>query len=157
MADTHSERSTWTASERTVRQSAAYQTGEPVILFDGVCNLCNGWVDFIINRDQAGLFRFAALQSSAGTRLLAAHGLAPEMSSIVLIENEAAYSGSTAVLRICTRLDGPLRYAGVFQVVPRKIRDAVYNLIARRRYRWFGRRASCRIPAPEIKARFLDT
>ena len=123
----------------------------PVILFDGVCNLCHGAVQFIIRRDRAARFRFASLQSEPGRRLAA--GPAPD--SILLIENGLCYDRSTAALRIARRLDGawPLLYA--FIVIPRPLRDALYAWIARHRYRWFGRLDACPLPSPEWETRFL--
>ena len=129
----------------------------PVILFDGACNLCNRAVDFVIRRDQNGIFRFASLQSNAGKELLHAHALgSAEMDSIVLIEDGIAYLRSTAVLRIARRLGKlwPVFYC--FIRLPDKLRDAVYNAIANRRYRWFGKKGTCRVPAPEERARFLE-
>lgn len=123
----------------------------PVILFDGVCNLCHGAVRFIIRRDRAARFRFASLQSEPGRRLAA--GPAPD--SILLVENGLRYDRSTAALRIARRLDGawPLLYA--FIVVPRPLRDALYAWIARHRYRWFGRLDACPLPDPRLADRFL--
>ncbi|HMO05842.1 MAG TPA: DCC1-like thiol-disulfide oxidoreductase family protein [Kiritimatiellia bacterium] len=123
----------------------------PVILFDGVCNLCHGAVRFIIRRDRAARFRFASLQSEPGRRLAA--GPAPD--SILLIENGLRYDRSTAALRIARRLDGawPLLYA--FIVIPRPLRDVLYAWIARHRYRWFGRLDACPLPSPEWETRFL--
>lgn len=129
-----------------------------VIFFDGVCNLCNSSVNFIIDRDPNGYFRFAALQSDAAARRLPAHGITPEaLESLVLLEDGACYRRSSAALRIARRLGGawPLLY--VFVLVPRPLRDAVYDWIAAHRYRWFGRRDTCRVPTPELRARFLDT
>ena len=127
-----------------------------LILFDGVCNLCNGFVQFIIRRDPAGRFRFAALQSEAGQALLAAHGLAPvaEPESVLLLSGGRLYSHSDAVLRIARELGGPWRLLGVGQLLPRRWRDAAYRFVARHRYRWFGRQDSCWLPTPELKARF---
>ena len=139
--------------------------GEPnaVVLFDGVCNLCNGAVTFIIDRDPDAYFRFAPLQSEAGGARLEPehrdlvhkdlqHGDALE--SIVLLENGQHFTRSTAALRIARRLRGvwPL-YA--FIVVPRPVRDRVYRWIARNRYRWFGKTDACRLPTPELARRFL--
>jgi len=126
------------------------------VLFDGVCNLCNGAVLFVIDRDPRGVFRFAALQSDEARRLLAAHGRrAPDLSSILLLEAGRVYERSTAALRIARRLTGlwPLLYA--FVAVPRPLRDAVYDWVARNRYRWFGRQEACRVPTPELRERFL--
>jgi len=130
---------------------------QPVILFDGVCNFCNSSVNFIIKRNREKDIRFAALQSEAGKRLLNEYRLpAGEMESIVFIENGNAYQRSSAALRICRRLSGawPLCYG--FILVPRFIRDAVYNWIAANRYKWFGVQEQCMIPTPEIRERFLN-
>jgi predicted DCC family thiol-disulfide oxidoreductase YuxK len=131
-----------------------------VILFDGVCNLCNGFVQFVIRHDAAGRYRFAALQSETGRALLAAHGVAPaalaaEPDSVVLLSGGHLYSHSGAVLRIARGLGGPWRVAALGQVLPRTWRDAAYRFVARHRYRWFGREESCWLPTPALKARFL--
>ena len=124
-----------------------------IILFDGVCNLCNGVVTFIIRRDPKGYFRFASLQSEAARKIL---GRDAGLETILLVENEVVYSRSAAALRIAKKLSGlwPLLY--VFIVVPRPIRDVVYNFIARNRYRWFGKQAACMVPTAELKRRFLE-
>jgi len=130
---------------------------QPVILFDGVCNFCNSSVNFIIKRNREKDIRFAALQSEAGKRLLNEYRLpAGEMESIVFIENGNAYQRSSAALRICRRLSGawPLCYG--FILVPRFIRDAVYNWIAANRYKWFGVQEQCMIPTPEVRERFIN-
>lgn len=136
----------------------AFRSNAPVVLFDGVCNLCQWSVRFIVRRDRRGVFRFAALQSPAGRALLAGHRLADAQApdSVVLLEGGRASTGSTAALRIARRLDGawPLLYALV--AVPRPLRDALYRFVARNRYRWFGRQAACMPPTPELRARFLD-
>ncbi|SET01369.1 thiol-disulfide oxidoreductase DCC family protein [Hymenobacter actinosclerus] len=129
-----------------------------VILFDGVCNLCNGFVQFVIRHDAAGQFRFAALQSAAGQELLRAHRLPapPEPDSVVLLADGRAYTHSAAALEILARLGGrwtALARAGRW--FPRPLRDAVYRLIARHRYRWFGRQESCWLPTPALQSRFL--
>lgn len=127
-----------------------------VVLFDGVCNLCNGSVQFIVRHDPAGRFRFASLQSEAGQALLRRHGLDPDdLFSVILVEGGRAYARSDAALRIARGLSGPLKAAGALRVVPRPLRDAVYGWVARNRYRWFGRREACMIPTPELRARFL--
>lgn len=128
-----------------------------VILFDGVCNLCNGAVNFIIDRDPKGHFHFTALQQEAGRQILKSFGLDPEkLNTIILYENGELYEKSTAALRIARHLSGlwPACYA--FIIVPRFIRDAVYNWIAKNRYKWFGKRETCRMPEPGVKERFLD-
>jgi predicted DCC family thiol-disulfide oxidoreductase YuxK len=129
----------------------------PVILYDGVCNLCNGTVRFVIRRDRAARFRFAALQSAAGRDLLARLGAAPpDLGSVLLIQDGHVYRKSEAALRIARRLDGawPMLYA--LRAVPRSLRDGVYDFIGKRRYRWFGRTETCQVPGPEDRTRFLD-
>lgn len=129
------------------------------ILFDGVCNLCNGFVQFVIRHDPAGRFRFVALQSEAARALLAAHGLpaaAPaDPESVLLLSGGRLYSHSTAVLRVAYGLGGAWRLARLGEVLPRAWRDALYRFVARHRYRWFGRQESCMLPTPALKARFL--
>ena len=134
-------------------------TTEPyaVVVFDGVCNLCNGFVQFVIPRDPRGRFRFAALQSQAAARLMAEAGATPgESDTVVLIDDGRAFFRSSAALRIARRLRFPWPLLYVLVVVPRPIRDWVYDLIARNRYRWFGQRDQCLVPGPGIRERFLD-
>ena len=128
----------------------------PVILFDGICNLCNSAVQFVIKRDKKQRFRFASLQSEQGQQVL------DEMQypltradSFYLVENGKVFDQSTAALRVVRALQGlwPLLYG--FIVVPPFIRDGVYNVIAKNRYRWFGQRNTCIVPTPENRARFL--
>jgi predicted DCC family thiol-disulfide oxidoreductase YuxK len=127
-----------------------------VILFDGVCNFCNGAVNFVIDRDRNGYFKFAALQSTAGEALMIRHGIDKiETDSVILIEDDKPYLFSSAALRIVRRLPGlwPLLYG--FIIVPRSIRDWAYKKFAKHRYRLFGKREQCMIPTPEVRARFL--
>jgi predicted DCC family thiol-disulfide oxidoreductase YuxK len=128
-----------------------------VVLFDGVCNLCNASVSFIIDRDPAGRFRFAALQSEAGRELLERHGrpVTATPESVVLVEAGRVYEQSTAALRIARRLKGGWKLLYAFALVPRPLRDLVYRWIARNRYRSFGREEACRRPTPELERRFL--
>ena len=129
---------------------------QAIILFDGVCNLCNGAVDFIIRHDVAGRFRFASLQSETGQKLLRSHGQVPGgLDSVVLLEGGHRYEKSEAALRNARYLPG-WRWAAHFRWLPRAFRDAVYDFIARNRYRWFGQRATCRLPTPAERERFLD-
>ncbi|MFC5452201.1 thiol-disulfide oxidoreductase DCC family protein [Paenibacillus aestuarii] len=127
-----------------------------VVLFDGVCNLCNGAVQFILRRDPQGVFRFASLQSEIGQELLRQHHL-PEHSlgTIVLIEHGRAYTYSTAALRIARRLHGAWKASYAAILIPAAWRDAAYRYIARNRYRWFGRSEQCMLPKPEHRHRFL--
>jgi predicted DCC family thiol-disulfide oxidoreductase YuxK len=127
------------------------------ILFDGVCNLCNGFVQFVVKRDPQARFRFAALTSDAAQSLLRQSGVTlPLPDSMVLVEDDSVYLRSDAPLRIARGLvfPWPLLYGLV--VVPRFIRDRIYDFIAARRYRWFGRRDVCMIPTPELRRRFLE-
>ena len=128
-----------------------------IVLFDGVCNLCNGLVRFLIPRDRGGVLRFASLQSEVGGRLLAEYGLAVDaLDTFVLIEGGSATTYSTAALRITRylRYPWPLFYGLI--VLPKFLRDAIYRVIARYRYSWFGRMEACPLPTPEMEARFLS-
>lgn len=128
----------------------------PIVLFDGVCNLCSGSVQFLLKRDPEGRFRFAPLQSDVGRSLLAEHGLAVDrLSSVVLIEDGRAWQESAAALRIARHLPGPWKLLRFFAIFPRPLRDLVYRWIARNRYRWFGKTESCWLPTPELRSRFL--
>lgn len=128
----------------------------PVIFFDGFCNLCNGAVQFTIKRDRKNIFRFASLQSNyAKEKLIDFTFQAKQGESMVLLENGKLYERSTAALRVAKRLGGlwPMLYA--FIIIPRFIRDAVYNYVAKNRYKWFGKQESCWVPTPELKEKFL--
>lgn len=126
-----------------------------VVLFDGVCNVCNSAVNFIIDRDKAGRFRFASLQSEAGRRLCKTHGIPLELDSIALVQNGRAYTESAAVLRIAKELDGMWPALFSLVVLPRPLRDRAYRYFAAHRYQWFGRMDACRVPAPDVLQRFL--
>jgi predicted DCC family thiol-disulfide oxidoreductase YuxK len=137
-----------------------------IVLFDGVCNFCDRSVNFVIEHDPDGYFKFAPLQSEHGTELAArygvtaaagdeaANGLIP-IDSVMLIEDEKLYTHSTAALRIARRLSGPASLLYAFIIVPRPIRDIFYKLFARYRYRFFGRKDVCMMPTPEVRGRFL--
>jgi predicted DCC family thiol-disulfide oxidoreductase YuxK len=134
----------------------AMETAHPIVLFDGVCNLCNGAVQLILRHDPAGRFRFASLQSPAGEALQTRLGIDPEaLDSIVLIEGERWYRESDAALRIASQMSGAWRALGVLRAIPRPLRDPVYRWIARNRYRWFGKQETCWLPTPELRGRFL--
>ncbi len=129
----------------------------PVLLFDGVCNLCNAVVSFTIERDPAGKFAFASLQSDYGQQLLAKHNFPQEtFDTFILQEGDQLYLRSTGALRVARELRGAWSLLYIFIVVPRPIRDVVYRFIAKHRYRWFGKKDQCMIPSPEIRARFLS-
>jgi len=128
-----------------------------VVLFDGVCNLCNGYVRFVVRRDPRRRFRFASLQSTFGASALLRHGLpADYLGSILLLEDGVLFAKSDAVLRIVRRLRWPWPAIGILVVVPRALRDLVYDWVARNRYRWFGKRESCMLPSADDAARFLS-
>lgn len=127
----------------------------PVILFDGVCNLCNGSVLFIIKRDPQAKFRFASLQSDFGQQQLHKFNRSVTLESVLLIEADKLYDKSTAALKIASKLCGLWPLLSIFRVVPKSWRDGIYTWIARNRYRWFGKRESCMIPTPEFKSRFI--
>lgn len=141
---------------------AAESRGEvppgPIVLFDGHCTLCSGVVDFLIRRDTRGRLRFAPLQSDAGQRLLRSHGIPmpDEPDTMVLIEGGRALVRSSAALATTRYLRFPWPLSQVCFVVPAILRDAVYKVVARNRYRWFGKSERCRVPTPELRARFLE-
>jgi predicted DCC family thiol-disulfide oxidoreductase YuxK len=129
---------------------------EPIILFDGVCNLCNSSVLFIIHRDPKAKFRFASLQSDYGKNLLNRFGLSDsELNSVLLIKEDKLFQRSNAALEIARHLTGgwPLLYG--FKIIPVFLRDWIYSWIASNRYKWFGKKDSCMIPIPELKSRFV--
>ena len=129
---------------------------QPVILFDGVCNFCNAGVNFIIKQDKKKVFRFAALQSEAGQNFLQQFDLPKEgFDSFVLIDKGKAYKKSTAGIRVYGKLAWYWKWTQLFWIVPAFIRNAVYDFIARNRYKWFGKKESCMIPTPEVKSRFI--
>ncbi len=127
------------------------------IVFDGVCLLCNGWVKFLLRHDRRARYRFAAMQGQAGRALLQQHGLDPDDPlSFLLVNHSGAWSDSDAIVRVLAGLGGLWRLAAVLRMIPRGLRDIGYRLIARNRYRWFGRRERCMLPTPKQHARFLD-
>jgi len=127
-----------------------------IVLFDGLCNFCNGSVNGIIRRDKRGYFRFAALQSDVGAERQERYGLDPSaLDTLVLIEGGKVYTKSTAGLRIARRLRWPWPALYAHLAVPPPVRDFVYDWFARRRYRWFGKRDECVVPSLEVRERFL--
>ncbi|WP_047981513.1 thiol-disulfide oxidoreductase DCC family protein [Ornithinibacillus contaminans] len=127
-----------------------------IIIFDGECNLCNASVQFIIKRDPTARYKFTSLQSEIGQQLLQENRIPPTLDSFIYIENEKVYSKSTAALKVCRRLGGLWKLAYVCIIIPRPVRDLVYEWVARNRYKWFGKRDSCMLPSPELRSRFLD-
>ena len=128
----------------------------PVVLFDGVCNFCNRSVNFILDHDARRRFRFAALQSDAGQAVLRHFGLrTDDFDTAVLVERGRAYTKSSAALRIARNLGGWWSLFAVLLAIPPFLRDGAYDLLARNRYRWFGKADNCRVPTPEMRDRFL--
>ena len=133
------------------------QTHKPIILFDGVCNLCNNAVKFLIKHDHLNKFMFSSLQSAMGQSLLQQYNLPQKnLDSFVLIQNEKVFFKSTAALQVAKQLTGPIKLLYGFIIVPAFIRNAVYNFIAKNRYKWFGKKDSCMIPTPALQSRFLN-
>lgn len=136
---------------------AAPDAEGPIVLFDGVCGLCNRSVQLILRNDRRGRFRFAALQSDAGRALLEKFGLSPEaLDSVVLVDGGTAWRKSRAALRIARRMDAPWPLLWPLAVVPRPLADFLYDRLAKHRYRIFGKLDACMIPPPEVRARFLS-
>lgn len=129
----------------------------PVILFDGVCNLCDSFVSFLVDQDKQHLLRYASLQSAYGQRVLAAQSLdSAEFKSMIFLDNDRVYQQSDAALRILSKLGGIYALFGIFLIVPRFIRDTVYNWVASNRYRLWGKKDTCRLPKPEERALFYE-
>lgn len=148
--------------QKTQEEEPPEKLAQPdfIILFDGVCNLCNGFINFIIDRDPEGVFQFGSLQSQKAKDLLNRTS-GPEsnpdaLDSIILVEQGKAFTHSTAVLRILSYLGLPWKLLYSLIVVPRPVRDWVYDRVASNRYDWFGRRMRCRVPTPELKERFIE-
>jgi predicted DCC family thiol-disulfide oxidoreductase YuxK len=127
-----------------------------IILFDGVCNFCNSSVQFIIKRDPTGYFKFASLQSETGQQLLEKYGVSKEIDSLIVIEKQSVYIKSSAALQISRKLTGFWSFFSILRVFPPLFRDYLYDLVAKNRYNWFGKRDSCMLPTAEMKKRFLD-
>ncbi len=128
----------------------------PIVLFDGVCNYCNSWVNFAIRNDKKGLLKFAPFQSAAGQRLREQYKIPASTDSVIFIEKGKAYPYSGGAIRIAKYLRWPARLLYAFIAVPSFIREPIYKWIARNRYKWFGRKDSCMIPTPEVRERFLS-
>ena len=150
------ERSALLGPRFTYRMSSTEPTPH-VILFDGVCNLCDGFVQFVIKRDPTARFKFGTLQSGAALQLLQGTDLRPDdLKTVVYVKGNTRMYRSTAALTVLKDLGGAWALAYGFMIVPRPIRDWVYGFIAKHRYKWFGEKESCMIPTPELRSRFLD-
>ena len=126
-----------------------------IVYFDGLCNLCDGFVRFVLARDRRRRFRFASLQGETARRRLEGRFTGDALATVVLEEPRRFRVRSDAALAILTGLGGPWRLAGALRIIPRPLRDAMYDYVARKRFAWYGRRDACRIPTPEEEARFL--
>ena len=129
---------------------------KPIIFFDGKCGLCNNFLDFVMRYDRGSRFLFAALQGNTARESLNTESINSPPDSIVLLQKREIYRGSTAVLKIISDLNGLWKLARLFLFIPSSLRDSVYFFIARNRYRWFGKRDTCRLPSAEERAKFLD-
>jgi len=137
------------------KDSEMLKENQNIILFDGVCNFCEASVQFIIKHDAKSYFHFTPQTSTKGQELWKAYKLG-EIDTIVLISNNQAYTHSDAALEICKNLDGFYKYLYVFRFLPKVFRDAAYRLVAKKRYKIFGKKESCMVPSVELKDRFLD-
>jgi len=129
----------------------------PVILFDGVCNLCSSTVQFIINKDKKNVFKFASLQSEFGQQILNSYQISnTELNTFILYEQGKIYTRSTGALKVAGQLSGGWKLLSTLLFIPAFLRDAVYNVISRNRYKWFGQKTSCWVPTPKLRSKFLD-
>lgn len=129
----------------------------PIILFDGICNLCNRSVQYVIKHDPDGIFKFTTLQSETGRLLSKKYNLSSsDLDSFILIQDGNAFTKSTAALMVAKQLKGPVKILYGFIIVPPFIRNSVYNIIAKNRYKWFGKKEACMIPTPSLQTRFLN-
>ena len=126
-----------------------------IILFDGLCNLCDRSVQFIIKRDRNALYKFTAIQSDTGQEIVTKHNVPPNIDSLILVENNRRYYQSSAALRIFRNLHGGWKLLYFLLIIPKPIRDYVYGIVAKNRYKWFGKKDHCLLPLPEIRNRFL--
>jgi predicted DCC family thiol-disulfide oxidoreductase YuxK len=126
-----------------------------IILFDGECNFCDHSVQFIIKRDKKALYKFASIQSDAGQKILRKHSVPANINSFIFVEDNKCSFKSTAALRICKNLKGGWKLFYYLLVVPKPLRDYFYGIVAKNRYKWFGKKDNCILPSPEIRKRFL--
>ena len=127
-----------------------------LIFFDGICNMCNSSVQFIIKYDTKNQFVFASLQGETSKNILEKLQIEnKKLTSIILLENDDFYNKSTAVLKIASELKTPINFIAIFLIVPKFIRDSIYDIVKENRYKWFGKKTQCSIPSPELRKRFL--
>jgi len=132
------------------------ESNHPIILFDGLCNFCNGAINFVLKQDKKGIFRFAPLQPEAGQKLLKQYNLSTkDFESFVLIDDGKVYKKSAASLRVMNKLPWYWKEVQILWIVPSFIRNAIYDFIAKNRYKWFGKKEQCMMPTSELRSRFL--
>ncbi|MBP6688204.1 MAG: thiol-disulfide oxidoreductase DCC family protein [Lacibacter sp.] len=130
---------------------------ERLVLFDGVCNFCNFWIQFALKRDRLRKLKFGSLQGATAQQILPQHNIDPAiLTSVIFIEDGVAYRESTAALKVCKHLDGGWKLLYAFIIIPAFLRDGIYKWIGRNRYKWFGKQESCMLPTPAQRARFVD-
>ncbi len=130
---------------------------ERIVLFDGVCNFCNFWIQFALKRDRNRNLMFTSLQGETAKKLLPQYGIDPEvLTSVIFIDQGVVYKESSAALHVCRYLDGGWKILYALIIIPAFIRDGIYKWIGRNRYKWFGKQESCMLPTPEQRSRFLD-
>lgn len=128
----------------------------PLVLFDGVCNFCNYWVNFAIRHDKKGFLRFTPIQGETAKQVLPEFSInTNKISSVIFVYNGKAYTQSSAALQICRHLNGGWKLFYGLYIIPKFLRDFMYNIIARNRYKWFGKKEACMVPGPDVRARFL--
>jgi predicted DCC family thiol-disulfide oxidoreductase YuxK len=128
-----------------------------LVLFDGVCNFCNFWIQFALKHDKKGKLKFGSLQGTTAQQILPQYNIDPAvLTSVIFIEDGTAYRESTAALKVCKYLDGGWKLLYVFIIIPAFLRDGLYKWIGRNRYKWFGKQESCMLPTPEQRARFVE-
>lgn len=135
----------------------AQKDNHPIIMFDGICNLCNHLIQFVIKRDPNGIFKFLSLQSDLARSIMSSHNLTnKQLDSIILIDKNQIFTESTAILHILNKLTGPIKLLIPLWIIPKLIRDKGYRFIAKNRYKWFGKKSACMIPTQDIKNRFIE-
>ena len=143
--------------EEVYRVKSNEEITPAVLLFDGVCNLCNGSVQFILKHEKSEKLKFSAIQSEAGQKLLSQHNIDPEQTnSVILVSDGVVYTESDAVAKVSEFLKFPYTLGRYMKVAPRGIRNAIYKKVATNRYKWFGQKESCMIPTPDLRNRFLQ-
>ena len=141
----------------TTEDALAESDNHPILLFDGVCNLCNGAIQFVIPRDPEGTLRFAPLQSDLGETVRAAAGLSTDdLETVVLVDDGMAYTKSDAAIRVGEHLGGVYRLLSLGRLLPRGLRDRIYDFVAEHRYDWFGKKDQCMVPDGDVSDRFIE-